>query len=215
MNIENIEKGMVFKNWKEFCKAIDIECKKSNNRKGDERKLSSLCEWHKEGQKVIIDKIYDTPKKIKETRGGANNLKSKYEDIFTKKERNNEFDGYYVYAHCVDSEYMYIGKGCKRRAINSMYKRFEKDIYNKVEVKILARFENELDALAYEKEMINYYKSLGQCKYNDEIYHIGNMYDKEIKLQKEYDKLVNERELLIQRLNIIDLQIEDLKDKLT
>ena len=42
MNIENIEKGMVFKNWKEFCKAIDIECKKSNNRKGDERKLSSL-----------------------------------------------------------------------------------------------------------------------------------------------------------------------------
>ena len=28
------------------------------------------------------------------------------------------------------------------------------------------------------------------------------------------DKLVNERELLIQRLNMIDLQIEDLKDKL-
>ena len=41
------------------------------------------------------------------------------------------------------------------------------------------------------------------------------MYDKEIKLQKEYDKLVNERELLNQRLNMIDLQIEDLKDKLT
>lgn len=217
MNIENIEKGMIFKNWKEFCNAVNIECKKSNNRKGDERKLSSLCEWHKEGQKVIIDKIFETPKEIVDGRKnnhGSHNRKSKYEDILTKKERNNEFDGYYVYAHYIEDKIMYIGKGCKKRAINSMYKRFDKDDYDKVDIKILARFKNEIDALAYEKEMIDYYKSLGQCKYNDEIYHIGNMYDKEIKLQKEYDKLVNERELLIQRLNMIDLQIENLKDKL-
>ena len=81
MNLNNIKNGDIFKNWKEFCKAIDIECKKSNNRKGDERKLSSLCEWHKEGQKVIIDKIYDTPRKIKETRGGANNHNNKYQSL--------------------------------------------------------------------------------------------------------------------------------------
>ena len=84
MNIENIEKGMVFKNWKEFCKAIDIECKKSNNRKGDERKLSSLCKWHKEGQKLIIDEIYDTPKEIKDGRRnnkGSSNQHSKYKSL--------------------------------------------------------------------------------------------------------------------------------------
>lgn len=56
MNIENIQEGQLFKNWKELCNAINIECKKSNNRKGDEKRLFSLCEWHKEGQKIIIDK---------------------------------------------------------------------------------------------------------------------------------------------------------------
>ena len=206
--------------YKELCYLFDEKTRTDSRKKSKQlEKFSHYCNFNIEGKgrgtKYIITEIYDTPKEIKETRGGANNLKSKYEDIFTKKERNNEFDGYYVYAHCIDGEYIYIGKGCKMRAIKSMYQRFEKDIYDKVEIKILARFENEIDALTYEKEMIDYYKSLGQCKYNDEIYHIGNMYDKEIKLQKEYDKLVNERELLVQKLNIIDLQIEDLKNKLT
>ena len=84
MNLNNIKNGDIFKNWKEFCNAVNIECKKSNNRKGDERKLSSLGEWHKEGQKVIIDKIYDIPKEIKDGRRnnkGSSNQHSKYKSL--------------------------------------------------------------------------------------------------------------------------------------
>ena len=196
---------------------MDIKVSDGNSRKKDLKKLESLCRFTKEGQWFTIHEIYDKPKEIEDKRKGRiceKKRNPKY-NILTDKERNNEFDGYYVYAHIIDNKYMYIGKGCKSRAMNSMYERFEKEDYDKVEIKILARFENEIDALTYEKEMIDYYKSLGQCKYNDEIYHIGNMYNKEIKLQKEYDKLVNERELLVQKLNMIDLQIEDLKNKLT
>lgn len=218
MNLNNINNGDIFKNWKAFCEAVEIECKKSNNRKGDERKLSSLCEWHKEGQKVIIDKIYDEPKEIEDGRGGnrgSSNQKSKYEGILTKKEVKGEFDGYYVYAFIIENKIMYVGKGCRARALNSRSLRFNKTDYDKVEIKILKRFgDNELEALAYEKEMIKYYQSIGQCKYNDENYHIGNVRTEEVKLQKEYDKLISERELLIQRLYAIDLQIEDLKNKL-
>ncbi|MBP3707077.1 MAG: hypothetical protein J6J36_00470 [Clostridia bacterium] len=218
MNLNNVKDGDIFKNWKEFCNAVEIECKKSNNRKGDERKLSALCEWHKEGQKVIIDRIYDIPQEVKDGRKnnrGSSNQVSKYENILTKKERKKEFDGYYVYAHYISDEVVYIGKGCRDRILSSMYQRFNKEDYSKIEIKILKRFgDNELEALAYEKEMIEYYQSIGQCKYNDKSYHIGNIKTEEVKLQKEYDKLISERELLIKRLNMIDLQIESLKDKL-
>lgn len=62
MNINTLEKGKIFKNWKVLCKELDIPCKPSNSRKSDEKELSRFCDWHKEGQKIIIDKVFKIPK---------------------------------------------------------------------------------------------------------------------------------------------------------
>ena len=57
MNIENIKKGMVIKNYKELCKLINIKPTTGEAKQNQLNKLAELVEYHKEGNKIIIDNI--------------------------------------------------------------------------------------------------------------------------------------------------------------
>ena len=57
-----------YKNYKELCKAMEWEEKAGNSRVKQLKELESLCEYHKEGNKFIIDEIYDKPKEIRDRR---------------------------------------------------------------------------------------------------------------------------------------------------
>ena len=57
MNIENIKKGMVIKNYKELCKLISIKPTTGEAKQNQLNKLAELVEYHKEGNKIIIDNI--------------------------------------------------------------------------------------------------------------------------------------------------------------
>ena len=59
-----------YKNYKELCKAMGWEEKAGNSRVKQLKELESLCEYHNEGNKFVIDEIYDEPKPIKDGRGG-------------------------------------------------------------------------------------------------------------------------------------------------
>ena len=78
---------------------------------------------------------------------------------------------FYVYKWFIidTQEVFYIGKGTRNRknSISNRNKIF-KEYYSKYNCKneIIQYFENEKDALQYEKEMIAYYRSLGQAKAN-------------------------------------------------
>lgn len=218
MNLDNLELNKKYK-WKQLCETIGIKVSEGNSRKKDLKKLESLCRFTKEGQWFTICEIYSVPKEIKDGRK-TNNLK--YGNIITKKEMRGEYDGFYVYAHYMNEEVVYVGKGCKRRAIDGKRPYKMRDL---TKVKILKRFEDdELSALIYEKEMIEYYQSIGQCKYNDTSYHCGYMITKEsekIFIQKRYDKLNNKLNKLLrkekslnQKINKLNSQIEKLKNKL-
>ena len=218
MNLNNLELNKKYK-WKQLCETIGIKVSEGNSRKKDLKKLESLCRFTKEGQWFTIYEIYSVPKEIKDGRK-TNNLK--YGNIITKKEMRGEYDGFYVYAHYMNEEVVYVGKGCKRRAIDGKRPYKMRDL---TKVKILKRFEDdELSALSYEKEMIEYYQSIGQCKYNDQSYHCGKIVTKENKkilIQRRYDKLNNrlnkllkKEESLIQKINELNSQIEKLKNKL-
>lgn len=169
MNINKISNGMVFKNYKEFCKFMNIKETTGASKISQFKELERFCEYHKEGQKIIIDKKYDIPKNKKDKR-------FKYQGIITDKETKDEFDGFYVYAHYINNEVVYIGKGCKRRAIDGLNRKYKiEDLTN---IKILKRFKSEDEALKYEEYMIDFYQFIGQCKYNDKIYHKGNKRNK-------------------------------------
>lgn len=60
-----------YKNYKELIKALEWEEKKSNNRTGQMKQLEAICKYHKEGQKFVIEEIYEEPKEIIDNRGKA------------------------------------------------------------------------------------------------------------------------------------------------
>lgn len=219
MNLKNIELEREYK-WKQLCETLEEPYTDGNTRIKKLKELASLCRYSKEGQKYIIHEIYDKPKEIEDKRKGRiceKKRNPKY-DILTDRERNNEFDGYYVYAHIMDGKYMYIGKGCKARAMNSMYQRFNKEDYDKIEIKILARFENEIDALEYEENKINYYQSIGQCKLNDDkYYHQGKtkMDNTNKKILNKIDKLIKQKESMMKKIDSINDEINKLYEQLT
>lgn len=224
MNLNNLELNKEY-TWKQICELTDIPYKTGNTKVKQMKQFESLCRFTKEKTKFTIHEIYNKPKEIEDGRKnnrGSDVRKSKYENILTEKERYKEFDGFYVYAHYIDEEVVYIGKGCRNRAVDG--KRPYK-IRNLTKVKILKRFGNdELSALSYEKEMIEYYQSIGQCKYNDKLYHCGKTVTKESektfilkrynKLNNKLNKLLKKEESLIQEINKLNSQIEKLKDKL-
>lgn len=67
-----------YKNYKELCKAMNWEVTSSNSKKKQMKELESICKFHKEGQKFIIEDIYDKPKEIINNTGKS----SIYEDSF-------------------------------------------------------------------------------------------------------------------------------------
>jgi hypothetical protein len=62
MNINNINEGQIFKNYKELCVELEMEIKTSTNSKNAQYKeLSRYCRFIKNGHKIIIEEVYDVP----------------------------------------------------------------------------------------------------------------------------------------------------------
>lgn len=60
MNIEKVSVGMQFKNYIEFCNYLGEMPKRGRSRVFQEKNLKRYFEYHKEGQKIIIDEVNDT-----------------------------------------------------------------------------------------------------------------------------------------------------------
>ena len=80
MKIENLTEGMSLRNYKELCNILEIESKKtgSNSYKAQFKEFGRYFEFHKEGHKIIIDKINKEVKNKMDNRRnnkGGNNIK--------------------------------------------------------------------------------------------------------------------------------------------
>lgn len=74
-NIIKLETGKVFKNYKELCTFMDWSVKGGNGKISDLKKLDTICKWHKDGNKIIIDEVH---KKAKEKEDGRNKRSADY-----------------------------------------------------------------------------------------------------------------------------------------
>ena len=201
MRVENLHEGQIIKNYKELCDILEIKAKPSSNtngRKAQHKEFDRYFSCNKQGHKYIITKIYENPKEKVDKRNknsGGNNLK--YKDILSPKELSNEFDGFYVYRHILNDEIIYVGKGCKRRVVNGNRSYDVKT----VQKEIVKRFDDEFEALKFEEGLIKYYKSIGQCKYNSDIYVPGVTHankNRKLKPKKPKDKEKEACELLLE-----------------
>jgi hypothetical protein len=82
MNFSKLFKGQIIKNYKELCKLLDENVKGGASKRAQLKELECYSRFHKEGNKFIIDEIYDTPKKKVDGRGDSNKdgKNSKYID---------------------------------------------------------------------------------------------------------------------------------------
>ena len=92
-----------FKNWRELCDSMEWHFSKSLNvRKSQEKSLSTICKWHKDGHKVIIDIVYEKPLE-KETK--VKTYGERYKQFNVKKEYEHSM---MVYIIKINNE-VYIG----------------------------------------------------------------------------------------------------------
>lgn len=72
MNIENLlklESGAVINNYKAMCVLLDEKIKTGNSKKAQLREWERFISYHKEGNKFIIDEVYEEPKEKLDLRG--------------------------------------------------------------------------------------------------------------------------------------------------
>ena len=204
--------GQIIKNAKELGKELNKNFDNNkkistNTKKGRENELSTLCEWHKEGQKYIVDKVFREQKeKIdgRKNNGGARARISKYSHVPTTK------GVYYIVDNDRD---IYVGSTSV-----SFKERYQQHNYtcNTCESKVIISKEHTFGVLydmsniedvelirMIEDEYINYFSN--NTEYNlvnkrgnkiKTIRQLKLKNKKPIKLTKKIIKLTNEEDYL-------------------
>ena len=54
----------IYKNYKSLCEAMDWKTTGGDTKVKNLKILDSICKYHKEGQKFVIEEIYEEPKEI-------------------------------------------------------------------------------------------------------------------------------------------------------
>jgi hypothetical protein len=82
MNIENIKTGMIVKNYKEMCKLLDEDIKAGKSKTLQDKEWKRYFSYQKEGNKFIVNEIFQEPKPKVDLRKNGNN--TIYGDIIQK-----------------------------------------------------------------------------------------------------------------------------------
>ena len=61
INTNNLQEGQIINNYKELCSILEIKATSGNGKVKQMEELSLYVNFHKEGYKIIIDKIIETP----------------------------------------------------------------------------------------------------------------------------------------------------------
>lgn len=93
MEVNKLYSGQVIKNYKELCKLLNIKVKTGNSKKAQITELKRFCSFTKEGQKIIINEVYDIP--LPENKNMGNTSKFKIYKNFNVNEESKDNIGVY------------------------------------------------------------------------------------------------------------------------
>lgn len=100
MNINNLEIGMVIKNYRDLCKVLDWEITGGNTKKKQLRILRELCKYEKRGNAFVIKEIYNVKNVCLDMRGKAIGIDSnswkEYEQLKISYEERESIGIYYI-----------------------------------------------------------------------------------------------------------------------
>jgi hypothetical protein len=104
ININNLGIGQVIKNYKELCKILNWEITGGNSKKLQLKDLKRYCKYHKEGNKYIIDEIFEEPFPKQENKRNSG-YKTTYKELNIKESEFNNIGIYYI----IKDNDIYIG----------------------------------------------------------------------------------------------------------
>lgn len=98
----------IYKNWRELCKELGWDTKGGNYKKAKLKELDTLCKYHKDGNKIVIDKVFEVAKDKVDFRAnnGGHSTKSTREDDGRKNKNSiyKELDNIILdYLYCYTS----------------------------------------------------------------------------------------------------------------
>lgn len=164
MNLDNLQIGQTIKNYKELCGLLDCKVSAGDSKKAQLKELERHVKYHKEGNKFIIDKIFEKPKDKQDNRKNNKGKSADYIDdielrllgkFLTKGKGSNLTIGKSVLLRdtgLVNSNYSY----CKKRQEKlATYLDIDKetiyDYYNSVDSMVVNNLERALKNLSNEK----------------------------------------------------------------
>ena len=116
MQISNLEIGMILKSYKHLCEVLEENVKTSNSKKAQLKEWERYFEYHKDGNKFIIDSIFNVEKEKIDNRSAGNN-KGKFKNYDKLKISISEYNNKGVY-YILNNNDIYIGStvaGFKQR----------------------------------------------------------------------------------------------------
>lgn len=120
MNIDNLQIGQEIKNYKVLCELLEEPIKNGGKSKDYQLKdFERYFSFHKQGQKFIIDEVFDEPLAKEDGRSLGNNIKD-YEQLKIPYGKRNNIGIYFI----IKDNDLYIGS-----TIKGFRKRFQKHYY--------------------------------------------------------------------------------------
>lgn len=179
IDTNNLKVGQVFKNYRHMCSCLNQDALKADSKEAQLKEWRRYIEWVKEGQKIIITDIYDTP--LDRTDGRVTNGTQKYqqyiEDILlaymdseiNKNNVNNikgcsdyqfifTLNGLALLCNMVNKRY--VSKNIDSVLLEAGYTKFNiKDFFSRTELKFSLIINNALKNME-KRKIINYNKVL-------------------------------------------------------
>lgn len=179
LDVNKVRIGQVFKSYKKMCEELNQEVLYGNSKEAQLKEWRRYIEWVKDGQKIVVTDIYDTP--LDKTDGRVTNGTQKYqqyiEDILlaymdseiNKDNAKTNIEGCdYQFAFTLNGLALlcnmvnkrYVSKNIDKVLIDAGYTKFNiKDFFSRTELKFSLIINNALQNME-KRKIINYNKVL-------------------------------------------------------
>lgn len=179
VDVSKVRIGQIFKSYKKMCEELNQEVLYGNSKEAQLKEWRRYIEWVKDGQKIVVTDIYDTP--LDKTDGRVTNGTQKYqqyiEDILlaymdseiNKDNAKTNIEGCdYQFAFTLNGLALlcnmvnkrYVSKNIDKVLIDAGYTKFNiKDFFSRTELKFSLIINNALQNME-KRKIINYNKVL-------------------------------------------------------
>lgn len=108
---EELKIGHVFKNYKAICEWLGVKPASGNTKISHMKEFDRYCKYHKDGNKFIIDEVYDVPRDKVDRR--ENNSCRRYRKEYKGYLPTEYEDGLSGVYAIVNSDEIYVGSTCE------------------------------------------------------------------------------------------------------